>query len=554
MSGVFSTATRLRMAIAAVVVLVNAVQGGSAAVLPWALLVVTCDVIAGFLLANQDVLLPHRSRQAAAAATMAGAVSAGLSTLTGVGALPLFVIPLFRAGEKLGRRVVGSTSLALAAGAVLGGLLLGPGSRLSPGQVFIWVALAAGLGVLASWEERITPLPAGHDPVTDEAAVLLTRLRALSDSLEGGLDPATLAARMLDDLPPRPRLRAAVLTGPAGGTVVPLALRGAARVPWAEPQLDDTTPLGTAWAEGSSAHAVVGERTMVAVPLIDTHDEQVGVLACDWAGTADDAEGVEAVIATTKQHGTGLAVALSYMALRDQASVDERRQIAKSMHDGIAQEVAALGFQLDMIRYAAQQAGDATASDLAALRGEFARVLADLRTDITDLRIGLRPQDGLGATVSTRLQQFGTATGCAVAVSLRESGFRLPASTEVAIYRLLLDVLADAQRQHAHSVDVSLVVAAPHFDVTISHDAATGLALDKLRSRLTAPDTVVELTEGPGGPSTTSVRARMTPATRGGSPGDLAALASSDAPQGMPAGPAGGQRREGPLSGMSVAS
>ena len=92
---VLSTSTRLRIAIAAVVLVVNALLGDGSLVLPWALLVAGVDVVAGFLLAHEDVLLPHRSQRAAVAATVIGAFAAGLSLLAGAGALPLFVIREF---------------------------------------------------------------------------------------------------------------------------------------------------------------------------------------------------------------------------------------------------------------------------------------------------------------------------------------------------------------------------------------------------------------------------------------------------------------------------
>lgn len=462
--------------------------------LPWALLVVACDLVAGYLLAHEDVLLPHRSRGAAAAVTLAGGVCAGLSMLTGPSALPLFAVPLFRAGERGRRRLVAFTVVAVVVGAVAAALVRPELGTTMP-QMLLWVALAASLGVLSAWEERINSRPDTEDPVTGEAALLLSRLAELSTSLEGGLDPALLAERVLDALPADASRRSAVLVGPPGGHAVPLTLRGAVRVPWAQPTSDPAGIIGSAWCDGRVSYGFAGGRALVAAPLLDTQGAQVGLLITDrLADIGPDQDEVAAIVEAGQRHSASLAVALAYVALREQAGLEERRELARTMHDGVAQEVAALGFQLDMVRYAAAQAGDTVAGELAELRQEVARILGDVRANITDLRVGIRPEHGLGAALSTRLQQFGTATGATVQVSLKESGFRLPPATEVRLYRILLDVLSDAQRHDAALVEVELVVAAPHFSLTITHDAATSLKQPRLAQRLEGESATLSVT------------------------------------------------------------
>ena len=63
--------------------------------------------------------------------------------------------------------------------------------------------------------------------------------------------------------------------------------------------------------------------------------------------------------------------------------------------------------------------------------------------------------------IGARLQNFGSATGMTT-MHLSENGFRLPAHTEVLIYRLFLQVLVDARHAaDATAMDVRLNVAAP---------------------------------------------------------------------------------------------
>ena len=44
-----------------------------------------------------------------------------------------------------------------------------------------------------------------------------------------------------------------------------------------------------------------------------------------------------------------LDTALLFAAFRDAATVEERRRLAREMHDGVAQEIASLGYLVDDI-------------------------------------------------------------------------------------------------------------------------------------------------------------------------------------------------------------
>jgi signal transduction histidine kinase len=79
--------------------------------------------------------------------------------------------------------------------------------------------------------------------------------------------------------------------------------------------------------------------------------------------------------------------------------------------------------------------------------------------------------------IGARLQNFGSATGMTTRMHLSENGFRLPAHTEVLIYRLFLQVLVDARHAaDATAMDVRLNVAAPRAELWVSHDGSSTLS------------------------------------------------------------------------------
>jgi signal transduction histidine kinase len=149
------------------------------------------------------------------------------------------------------------------------------------------------------------------------------------------------------------------------------------------------------------------------------------------------------------------------------------------MHDGIAQELVALGYRIDIARRQASTPSPQLGLALDAVRVDLSRLLTDLRLRIADLRLAVRPDQGLGAVVGARLQQFGATTGLTVGLRLTESTYRLPAHLESLIYRLILDVLSDARHAHGTSaIEVHLDVKAPQAWLQITHDGTSQLGAD----------------------------------------------------------------------------
>lgn len=484
-----STGTGLRTALAAVVVLVNALDGHAVRVLPWALLVVAMDLTTGLMLVDAHVMAPDRRRMQALAPTLVGALGAGLALEMGAGALPLVVIPAFRAGEQWTRRGVAVCASSWAVGALVSRFVSETSAtHLEPVSVALWGALAVSLGILTAWARRITPENLLGNPLADEAAALVSRLDELAANLDGGFDPATSAEQLLDALGTSPsRSRSAVLIGSLHDRPVPLALRGAERVPWVDP-LNSDGAMGVAWREGRPAGEwdQVTHRAIVAVPVWDSQGVQIGILVTDEvADGMPSAAAVAEVCDAASTHGTMLGLALAFARLRERAGLEERERLAREMHDGIAQELVALGYQLDAMRRLSRTGVTDLSCELAEARTEVSRILGDLRSHIGDLRVSVRPEQGLGATMSARLQQFGTTTGIVVSLRLNESGFRLPAQVETGFYRLFLDVLADAKHSPGVTlVDVDLTVLAPEVTLVMRHDGGTSLTVTGLRRHM----------------------------------------------------------------------
>ena len=481
-----SMGTWLRGAVVFFVIVLSSVRGQGLAVLPWALLLLAVDLSAGRLLTRDDAAARRRE---AFALVMLGAVAAGVvlwvSATPGPGAFMLMLVPAYRAGEAWGRRAT-LLAVALSTGtATAGGLLIHSADAAFVDNVVQAGGLALMVGVLGAWSTFLRQQNAPRSFTSGaarEAALLLRRLDTLAQSIDGGFDAPASAELMLDAMDGQVRsTRRGVLVGFSSDPAVPFALRGAERTPWDEPSVDESL-LGMAWRSGESAMGMRTdgsdhERAVMAIVLQDNAGDRIGVVVLDRSATTPftGAE-FKAASEVGEIHSANLDVALIFAALRERAGYEERERLAREMHDGIAQELVALGYRIDVLRRQARADAPALSDSLKTLREDLSGVLVDLRLRISDLRIAVRPDHGLGAIVGARIQRFGSSTGLAVVLRLNESGFRLPAHIETLIYRLVLDALADARHAPgATSVDLTLDVAAPQAFLRITHDGLSAL-------------------------------------------------------------------------------
>ena len=488
--------TLLRSAVVVVAIAVGSVGHGLFACLPWALLILMLDLGAGGLVGFGLSQSMTRCNQAlivtllgAAAAGAAIAATSQATSLSPVGLLIL--IPAFRAGEVRGRWA-GLAAVAMSMVVVFGaaqvqGTLTIPYVRNS----LQWAILALALGLLGAWtarlsERRTQPRPPGA-PAVHEAARLLRRLNDLAGALEGGFDAPAAAELLLHAVNDKiPGSRMAVLVGVGSEPAVPLALRGIDRLPWPSPTTADSV-IGRVWRTGDAEAgfwtSINEERAIAAAPLRDSEGARIGIVVVDRFAFAPFVDtDLQALVDITEGHSANVDVALIFAALRQHAAFEERERLAREMHDGIAQELVALGYRIDVARRKAATGAPQFAPVLTEVRADLSRVLTDLRLRIADLRLAVRPDQGLGAVVGARLQQFGAATGLTVGLRLSESPYRLPAHLETLIYRLILDVLNDARNARGVSgIEARLDVNAPQAWLHITHDGKSHLATDAFR-------------------------------------------------------------------------
>jgi signal transduction histidine kinase len=459
-------------------------------------LVLTGAALIAYLPARNIVM--RRLLPTLEACIAAGAVIAPPADRNGL--LPYLLAPAFAAGLLYGL-VPAVTASGMAAFVLLTGHLVAknPG----PLDTFAsnssqWVLLALAVGLLAAWIRRLAAASSSSDQNRSyEAAYeLLSQLRTVSRQLVGGLDPISLAQGLLQTLQAElPFDRGAVFVRTEGGRLVPLALEGASVLDW-DTSLAEDTPLGRAWLtqEPTSLPEPLGERRSPPSDPIGAHtvlplrmgSRTFGLVALETrqrptlnrtgAATADTRQ-VGSAMRIVDETALRLETALLFGEVRSIATSEERRRLAREIHDGIAQELASLGYAVDELVAEASVGAKGKVADapmagvLRNLRSEITRIVGELRLSIFDLRSEVQAQVGLGTALSDYVRAVGVGTTFSVHLVLDEAPERLPIASEAELLRIAQEAITNA-RKHATAEHlwVTLRVDPPSAHLRIEDD------------------------------------------------------------------------------------
>jgi signal transduction histidine kinase len=186
-------------------------------------------------------------------------------------------------------------------------------------------------------------------------------------------------------------------------------------------------------------------------------------------------------------HGCALEFRILQRKLIQRVAVDERRRMARDMHDGLAQELAFIATHTQRLN----QSGEDHAT-VAHLRSAAERALHDSRTTIAVLT---SPDDApLDVLVARTAEAFRTRFGVGVSLDLA-SEVSVGAEQRNALLRILHESLNNAVRHGvARQIDVYMASGATGLSLTVTDDGAgfdvpaavnagKGLGLTSMRER-----------------------------------------------------------------------
>lgn len=252
------------------------------------------------------------------------------------------------------------------------------------------------------------------------------------------------------------------------GTIGVLAQRLSTQPPWSDFPIIVLTGSGMSTASTESAvrsRAPLGNVTLLERPLRPVtlisavrsaliarrRQYEVRDHLSERAAAEDALRRAHDALESLVEQRTAALRRLSVKLLRVQD--EERRRIARELHDSLGQDLTAAKISLDMLA----QESDAASQHLRDARALVDRSISDTRTLSHLLHPPLLDEAGFLSAAKWYVDGFGQRSGITTKLDLPSHVHRLPRRTEVALFRILQEALTNVHRHSgSRAVNVSV--------------------------------------------------------------------------------------------------
>jgi two-component system, NarL family, nitrate/nitrite sensor histidine kinase NarX len=200
-----------------------------------------------------------------------------------------------------------------------------------------------------------------------------------------------------------------------------------------------------------------GYESVVSVP-IRLQSRLMGEIDLFYRKTLELTKEEEVLLDALASHLASALEGLRASALEREAAVgEERALLARELHDSIAQSLAFLKIQVQLLRTAADKA---QGPQMQAALDELDAGLKESIGDVRELLVHFRTRtntDDIEAALQETLQKFRHQTGIHTEMTLKGSGLPLPSDVQVQVLHVVQEALSNV-RKHAHATAVVLEV------------------------------------------------------------------------------------------------
>jgi signal transduction histidine kinase len=320
------------------------------------------------------------------------------------------------------------------------------------------------VGIVAGYARRLFGEAEEQDVLARQANDLLAQLHELAQTLPTSLDLDDTVSQVIAGLRERFTIDVAVVllrdtATPAWASSWTVAAAEGVRLPPSVGDHDLPPGARAAAREGRAVHELKGPfladgaTAAMYVPLV-ARSRPIGLLALE-AFDAARLTAAEAATTEALSHRAALAIdnARWFTLLRRVGADEERTRIARDLHDRVGQSLAFVGFELDRLARAAA-AGSPIDEDIAHLREEVRRVVAEVRDTLYDLRTDVTDRRDVVDALTSFLERVSDRTGIAVDLDHGQTA-RLPLRQERELWRIAQEAVTNATR---HAAPTSIAV------------------------------------------------------------------------------------------------
>jgi signal transduction histidine kinase len=403
-------------------------------------------------------------------AALVGAVC-GLTLEAAPAVLGALAVPPFVASLRRGPRGMAlALSAELVSLVVIALLTHGP---LDPGQgtgTVTWVVTGVGFGLIGSFVHSAMPPPVDPLQPYRDAQALIRDLIGISGELTSGLDPVSLGRAIADAVHDELPVTALVVQVPRDDELTPLVVE------------TDSAEAGTGVLHDLALATNRTKRPSVsgnafALPLL-TEDRIVAVVSGTVSSRLESKvvnleHRLDEVADRLEANAVQLETAMLFASFRDAATAEERRRLAREMHDGIAQDIASLGYLVDAL--AAGPHSPEQEAKLRTLRERITAVVGEVRRSVRTLRTDTGASESLGTAIAGLARHLSESSGIPIQVTADERTARLRPEVESELLRIAQESMNNAVR-HAQpsTIEVRCSVDAPGAEIVVQDDG-TGM-------------------------------------------------------------------------------
>ncbi|MBI5879824.1 MAG: sensor histidine kinase [Chloroflexi bacterium] len=202
--------------------------------------------------------------------------------------------------------------------------------------------------------------------------------------------------------------------------------------------------------------------------VMDTYAAQLQAVVKDIEMLAppEPAPGAAPVKRTTG----GLSALQTIMRIID-AQESERQRLARQMHDGPATALSNLVLQAEVVERLLAADPQRAREEMSALKGSATGTFQRIRGFIFDLRPMMLDDLGLFPTLRRYVQEFQNNTQISTELTIMGKDRRLPSHIEVVIFRIIQELLINAQRHgNAGHIEINLDVGEIFVNASVVDD------------------------------------------------------------------------------------
>ncbi|MFY9585873.1 MAG: ATP-binding protein [Actinomycetota bacterium] len=384
--------------------------------------------------------------------------------------------------------------------------------------IVAWYALTPLAGVAGGFASRVWRAASGEktSDLLAEANRVLSSLYRIARTLPGGLEMGTVADAAMLEIRDTVRATAGtMLVWEAGNLAVvgSYGIRNPDNVATSAPNLAEMVH-GSARIvtqtdlDETTANALGGFECWVVAPM-RRNGVPLGLLLAACPEHQQHAANRLLLQQIAQETAVAVENARLFSRVREISIDEERKRLARELHDGVAQALTHLRFELEFMARHGGQTPDAVRREIERLSRVVNRAAGDVRSMIFGLRSSVSAE-GLVGSLRAYLSDLRSLGGPEIVFEARGE-VRLAAGVEAEIFRVAQEAVSNALR-HASATEVRVVIqaGATYLRLVVEDDgigikgrrlasARGGVGLDAMRERAEAIGGTLEVRDRPGG-------------------------------------------------------